>query len=343
MDDPDKRDDADLLNTLMLAERLLAPLATADISSRPPPSSSGADELMKFLRRWIGRAGRRTFHSSDTRLLAEHYEREIERLGKAYEEDTLRAVTKERGRIVELEHLVGQLRQGQRQEVEALRQRIARLQREAEDLAKAREDDLARQERGHAAELSRRRAETAAESETALRAFHGEMEKALARIARLEEEAALRQRDHANELSQLRAEAAAKSEAARRGFQDEMTRAQACIARLEEKAAHLPAITRSAARLETDLADAKIRAEKAEERARIAENKAKILKETMGINAGRPGRRTDAAPEDKDRFREAKRAFALHFHPDQGGRGDADKERLFLEFWPMLERIERGK
>ena len=78
-----------------------------------------------------------------------------------------------------------------------------------------------------------------------------------------------------------------------------------------------------------------------EERARLAENKVEMLKEALEITRARAAP-TGTIPED-GRFREAKRAFARTFHPDQGGRGDIDRQRTFLEFWPVLERIERGE
>lgn len=79
------------------------------------------------------------------------------------------------------------------------------------------------------------------------------------------------------------------------------------------------------------------RATEAEERARLAENKVEMLKEALEITRAR------SEPGGTDfRFRDAKRAFARLAHPDQGGRDDPAKQRLFMEFWPMLEKIERG-
>lgn len=79
----------------------------------------------------------------------------------------------------------------------------------------------------------------------------------------------------------------------------------------------------------------------AEERARLAENKVEMLKEALEITRARAA--TSAGdPAADTRFREAKRAFARCCHPDQGGRDDDAKRRIFLEFWPVLERIERG-
>lgn len=84
------------------------------------------------------------------------------------------------------------------------------------------------------------------------------------------------------------------------------------------------------------------RATEAEERARLAENKVEMLKEALEITRARAGNAT-CPPAADSRFREAKRAFARAFHPDHGGRDDPEKERIFLDFWPVLERIERGE
>jgi hypothetical protein len=80
------------------------------------------------------------------------------------------------------------------------------------------------------------------------------------------------------------------------------------------------------------------RATEAEERARLAENKVEMLKEALDITRAR----NDGGSNDL-RFREAKRAFARLAHPDQGGRDDPERQRLFVEFWPVLEKIERGE
>ncbi len=85
------------------------------------------------------------------------------------------------------------------------------------------------------------------------------------------------------------------------------------------------------------------RAAQAEERARLAENKVEMLTEALEITRARAGAVGQGASAPDPRFREAKRAFARAFHPDQGGRNDAERQRMFLEFWPVLERIERGE
>lgn len=83
------------------------------------------------------------------------------------------------------------------------------------------------------------------------------------------------------------------------------------------------------------------RCAEAEDRARLAENKVEMLKEALEITRARAGS-GPCSPAD-DRFRETKRAFARMFHPDHGGRDAPDRAQAFLEFWPVLERIERGE
>lgn len=50
-------------------------------------------------------------------------------------------------------------------------------------------------------------------------------------------------------------------------------------------------------------------------------------------------------PPVEDRFQQAKRAFALRFHPDRPGLPAAERAlrtAMFQEFWGELRRIERG-
>jgi hypothetical protein len=47
----------------------------------------------------------------------------------------------------------------------------------------------------------------------------------------------------------------------------------------------------------------------------------------------------------EDRFRRAKLAFAVHFHPDRLRCGEPERGiriRIFQQFWQVLRRIERG-
>lgn len=55
--------------------------------------------------------------------------------------------------------------------------------------------------------------------------------------------------------------------------------------------------------------------------------------------------RARTAPGARDRFTEAKRAFALRFHPDRlvgTGLERALRGAMFREYWAELRRIERG-
>jgi len=62
-------------------------------------------------------------------------------------------------------------------------------------------------------------------------------------------------------------------------------------------------------------------------------------------DALRARRALDRPSAAEDRFRRAKRAFALHFHPDRircDGLEARLRRRLFQEFWAELRRIERS-
>jgi hypothetical protein len=77
--------------------------------------------------------------------------------------------------------------------------------------------------------------------------------------------------------------------------------------------------------------------------------------ETLGAELARTRRLLRTVERERDalragaagpqsRFQRAKRAFALHFHPDRlrthpEGR---IRRRIFQEFWPILQRIERS-
>jgi len=203
-------------------------------------------------------------------------------------------------------------------------------------------------QRAHEAEAERLRATTIQAEADAVVLRH--------RVAELEQAAQASRRAHEVELARLHeghggAMANALAEAAKaRG--DEITplrwdldQARTRIAQLEaELAQRDEALKREAAKAarsngpsREELAEAAARASAAEERARLAENKVELLKDALDIAKSRAG----AAIATDTRFREAKRAFARAFHPDQGGRDAPEKQRIFLDFWPELERIER--
>lgn len=81
--------------------------------------------------------------------------------------------------------------------------------------------------------------------------------------------------------------------------------------------------------------EAEARAAEAERALGMANSRIEIQKDALEVTkaAAKNGAVTDL------KFREAKRAFARMYHPDSGG--DPAKQRLFSEFWPVLERIER--
>jgi len=156
-----------------------------------------------------------------------------------------------------------------------------------------------------------------------------------------------RQRDRVAQLEQL-------TNQLQRAFQRENEKLRAAqateVERLRAELARMTAeleqaLIKAAVSPAAELERAQARKVDAEERARLAENKVEMLKEALDITRARAGNSTGTGePIVQDRrFREAKRAFARAFHPDQGGRTAPDKQRIFQEFWPVLERIERGE
>lgn len=97
--------------------------------------------------------------------------------------------------------------------------------------------------------------------------------------------------------------------------------------------------TRPAMDWEARLSHALDRAQRAEAEAQLAANKIEVLKDALALAKARPANANSPAVDY--RFRDAKRAFARAFHPDQGGREHPDKAALFLEFWPVLEKIDK--
>lgn len=81
------------------------------------------------------------------------------------------------------------------------------------------------------------------------------------------------------------------------------------------------------------------RAERAEAEVNLSVNKIEVLKDALAVAKARPGTNAALNAAIDTRFRDAKRAFARAFHPDQGGCDNPDKSALFLEFWPILEKI----
>lgn len=160
-------------------------------------------------------------------------------------------------------------------------------------------------------------------------------ERELARLAadlRGQGEKALAQKDKALDRERARvAELEQLTGQLQRAYQAELEKLRAQVEQRVER----PAAPAELQRLQSRLAEA-------EERAQLAENKVEMLKEALEITRARAGN-NNGAPAEDSRFREAKRAFARAFHPDRGGREDVERQRAFLEFWPVLERIERGE
>lgn len=161
--------------------------------------------------------------------------------------------------------------------------------------------------------------------------------------------------DAAQVAANYEREMARRIDALRAETDKALARERARVAELEKLTARLQqAVAAEMAKLQRRMAEirpaepaelnrAQARAAEAEERAHLAENKVEMLKEALEITRARAGMADGAKAADDHRFREAKRAFARRFHPDYGGHGDDGKQRAFLEFWPELERIERGE
>ncbi|MBF0324119.1 MAG: hypothetical protein HQL42_03515 [Alphaproteobacteria bacterium] len=167
----------------------------------------------------------------------------------------------------------------------------------------------------------------------------GELEADLARL-RLNHARDLERQgaDHSDALARQRQTLDSEHRASLAALERTVADLRAQLASIEMHQAGQPARgagTDTDARLNAALA----RAMMAEDELRIANNKLELLKDALDAAKARAA---SPGPGSVDnRFRDAKRAFARHFHPDQGGRGDSDKERIFLEFWPVLDRIEK--
>ncbi|MBV1797994.1 hypothetical protein [Siccirubricoccus sp. G192] len=79
--------------------------------------------------------------------------------------------------------------------------------------------------------------------------------------------------------------------------------------------------------------------------ARIALLTAELERTRLALRLAEADRRRGNEAMANDRFRRAKRAFALRFHPDRfaaSGPERALRRAIFQEFWAELRRIERG-
>ena len=114
-------------------------------------------------------------------------------------------------------------------------------------------------------------------------------------------------------------------------YAQDLERAHARIAELEAKLAEKD----RGPTLEARAVAAETRAAEAEQALAQARSRIEIQKDALEVTkaAAKTGAVTDL------KFREVKRAFARMFHPDR--ETDPAKQRLFAEFWPVLERIDR--
>lgn len=235
----------------------------------------------------------------------------------------------------------------------AAQARIAKLDRErksaearhAKELAALREEISAQSARARAEGMAVadsalcKAADRAAEAEQVAQSLraelagsgNAELAEARRRIVELSREVHGRAAERDGEIGRMRSEQA--------NLERELAAARGRIAEMELGKSRKP--TRNA-ELEADLAAALARGTLAEDALRVANNKVELLKDALEGAKARavlPGPGPVAAADP--RFREAKRAFARQFHPDQGGRDDPQRERLFMEFWPVLEKIDR--
>ena len=171
------------------------------------------------------------------------------------------------------------------------------------------------------------------------------LSQATERIAQLEADHARLRRDHARDLERAQEDMRQSTQRHHQdivnGLEADLAAARRHVADLETRQAGGPAKAPGpAGEPDARLNAALARAMMAEDELRIANNKIELLKDALDAAKARA---VSPGPGLVDnRFRDAKRAFARHFHPDQGGKGDTAKATMFLDFWPILEKIDRG-
>ncbi|MCB4823689.1 hypothetical protein [Roseicella aerolata] len=77
--------------------------------------------------------------------------------------------------------------------------------------------------------------------------------------------------------------------------------------------------------------------------ARIAALMEELARTRRALHLAEAARACPGLPDD--RFRRAKQAFAVHFHPDRLRCAEPERGirvRIFQQFWQVLRRIERG-
>jgi hypothetical protein len=120
-------------------------------------------------------------------------------------------------------------------------------------------------------------------------------------------------------------------------YEQDFSRARQRIATLEARLAERDRSAELVAEAERRTAEAVARADEADRALAQANSRIEILREALEVTkatAKGGGSVSDA------KFREARRAFARLYHPDASA--DPAKHRLFAEFWPVLEKIDRG-
>ncbi|TAN59609.1 MAG: hypothetical protein EPN20_14780 [Magnetospirillum sp.] len=118
-------------------------------------------------------------------------------------------------------------------------------------------------------------------------------------------------------------------------YAQDLERARERIEALETRLAERDRSADLVAAADARAKDAEARAKEAERTLALANSRIEIQKDALEVTkaAAKNGAVTDL------KFREAKRAFARMYHPDS--ESDPARQRLFSEFWPVLERIDR--
>jgi len=118
-------------------------------------------------------------------------------------------------------------------------------------------------------------------------------------------------------------------------YAQDLERARERIGALEARLAEKDRSADLVAAAEARAKESEARAMEAEHALGLANSRIEIQKDALEVTkaTAKTGTVTDL------KFREAKRAFARMYHPDS--EADPAKQRLFSEFWPVLERIDR--
>ncbi len=121
-------------------------------------------------------------------------------------------------------------------------------------------------------------------------------------------------------------------------YAQDLERSRERIEALEAKLAEKDRTAELVAAAEARAFEAQARASEAETALAQARSRIEIQKEALEVTKATAKAGSGGADL---KFREVKRAFARMYHPDSVS--DPVKQRLFAEFWPVLERIDRGE